>query len=206
MNRERILRQHLSLRVFALLCAAGTALAFAGAAQAQRYVVVYEHGHVASPVAARNVSQAGGQVVATYSQIGVVIAESSSPTFEAAMERLQRVHGAAATAARVSRSAASARIAACSGLHGGQRRVLERPGSGDLAMTTSATSLTGNSPSARTGDPDRRGTRTGRRRAPCTGCASGRPSPEGCPRARPVRAASFRSARSGSRSARRADR
>jgi lantibiotic leader peptide-processing serine protease len=102
MNRERILRQHLSLRVFALLCAAGTALAFAGAAQAQRYVVVYEHGHVASPVAARNVSQAGGQVVATYSQIGVVIAESSSPTFEAAVERLQRVHGAAATAAYAS--------------------------------------------------------------------------------------------------------
>jgi subtilisin family serine protease len=102
MNRERTLRQPLSLRVFALFCAAGAALAFASAAQAQRYVVVYEHGHVAPPVAARNVTQAGGQVVATYSQIGVVIAESPSSTFEAAIERLPRVSGAAATAAYAS--------------------------------------------------------------------------------------------------------
>ena len=46
--------------------------------------------------------------------------------------------GTAATASRVSRSAARASRAACSGLHGGQRRVLEKPGAGALAMTITA--------------------------------------------------------------------
>jgi subtilisin family serine protease len=96
------LRLDLGVRALALLCAAGAALAFAGVAQAQRYVVVYERGHVAAPVAVRNVGQAGGQVVATYSQIGVVVAESSSPTFEATIERLPRVFGATPTAAYAS--------------------------------------------------------------------------------------------------------
>lgn len=86
------------MRVLALACAAGAALAFAGAAQAQRYVVLYRNSQVSAPVAERNVAQAGGQLVAAYSQIGVVIAESSSPSFEAAIEALPRVEGAAATA------------------------------------------------------------------------------------------------------------
>jgi subtilisin family serine protease len=86
------------MRVLALLCAAGSALAFAGAAQAQRYVVLYRGSQVSAPVAERNVVQAGGQLVAAYSQIGVVVAESSSPAFETAIEALPRVEGAAPTA------------------------------------------------------------------------------------------------------------
>lgn len=92
------MRQRLSMRVLALLCAAGAALAFAGAAQAQRYVVVYSGSQVSAPVAERHLAQAGGSLVAAYSQIGVVIAESSSPSFEAAIEALPRVEGAAPTA------------------------------------------------------------------------------------------------------------
>jgi lantibiotic leader peptide-processing serine protease len=108
MNRETTLRPRLSMRVLALLCGAGVALAFAGAAQAQRYVVVYSHGAVPDRVAERNVTQAGGQVVANYWQIGVVIAESSSSTFEAAIESFPRVQGAAATAAYATTSSEDA--------------------------------------------------------------------------------------------------
>jgi subtilisin family serine protease len=94
------------VRTLALLCAAGAALALAAAAQAERYVVVYDRGNVSGPVATKNAGQAGGQVVAVYSQIGVVIAESSSPTFETAIERLPRVFGATATAAYASATSA----------------------------------------------------------------------------------------------------
>jgi subtilisin family serine protease len=100
--RERSLRLRLSIRIFALVCAAGAALAFAGAAQAQRYVVVYKNGFMWPSAAEREVAQAGGEVVAAYWQIGVVVAESSSPTFEATIEAQRRVEGAAATAAYAS--------------------------------------------------------------------------------------------------------
>ncbi len=73
-------------------------LGLAGTASAQRYVVVYRH--VAPPgLAEVQVSRAGGSVVATYQRIGVVVAESSQPGFEASMERFRQVEGAAATAA-----------------------------------------------------------------------------------------------------------
>lgn len=74
------------------------ALAFAGSAGAARFVVVYSS-HVWPGAAERQVARAGGQLVATYPQIGVVVAESSDPAFEAAMERFPRVQGATATAA-----------------------------------------------------------------------------------------------------------
>lgn len=90
------------MRVLAFACATGVALAFAGVAQAQRFIVAYQHGAVPDRVAERDVARAGGEVVATYWQIGVVVAESSSPTFEAAIEKLPRVEGAAATAAYAS--------------------------------------------------------------------------------------------------------
>jgi len=69
----------------------------AGTAAAQRYVVVYK---AASPpaLASLHLKRAGGELVAAYQAIGVVVAESSNPGFEAAMERLPQVVGATATA------------------------------------------------------------------------------------------------------------
>jgi len=80
------------------------ALAFAGTAGAERYIVLYKN-HVAAPVAAQNVTRAGGQIVATYPEIGVVVAESSSESFEALVERFPRVLGAAASATHASAAA-----------------------------------------------------------------------------------------------------
>jgi len=77
---------------------AALALAFAGSAGAARFVVIYSS-HVSQPVAERHVARAGGQLVAAYPQIGVVVAESSDPGFESAIERLPRVQGATATTA-----------------------------------------------------------------------------------------------------------
>jgi lantibiotic leader peptide-processing serine protease len=73
------------------------ALAFAGTAGAERYVVLYDH--FALPGLAKGqVERAGGDVVATYPLIGVVVAESSDLGFEASIERNRAVEGAAATA------------------------------------------------------------------------------------------------------------
>ena len=82
---------------------------------------------------------------------GETVAESALPlrsdleafrrpsVVRASEKRSRRLRpGTAATASRVSRSAARASRAACSGLHGGQRRVLEKPGAGALAMTITA--------------------------------------------------------------------
>ena len=74
------------------------ALAFASSAFAQKYVILYKQQSVASD-AATMVAKAGGTVVATYPQIGVVIASSSSPTFGAAVRRDARIEGASSTAA-----------------------------------------------------------------------------------------------------------
>ena len=60
-------------------------------------MVVYDH--FALPgVAQAQVERAGGDVVATYPLIGVVVAESSAPDFEASIERKRSVEGAAPTA------------------------------------------------------------------------------------------------------------
>lgn len=97
MNRERTLRPLLTTRTLVAAFAAVVGLAFAGTASAQRYVVLYDH--VAPPgLTEVQVSRAGGSVVATYHRIGVVIAESSAPDFEAAIERFRQVEGAVATA------------------------------------------------------------------------------------------------------------
>jgi subtilisin family serine protease len=83
-------------QVLTVALTAALALAFAGGAGAARFVVVYSS-HVAQPLAERHVARAGGQLVAAYPQIGVVVAESSDPGFESAIERLPRVQGATAT-------------------------------------------------------------------------------------------------------------
>jgi lantibiotic leader peptide-processing serine protease len=92
------LRRSLTVRTLVAAFAAVIGLAFAGTASAQRYVVLYRH--LAHPHLAHvQVQRAGGDVVAAYGQIGVVVAESSSPDFEAAIERNRQVEGAAPTAA-----------------------------------------------------------------------------------------------------------
>jgi subtilisin family serine protease len=60
------------------------------------YVVVYKQGASTSG-AAKSVAAAGGQVVANYSQIGVVIARSSSANFANAIRAVKGVEGASAT-------------------------------------------------------------------------------------------------------------
>jgi lantibiotic leader peptide-processing serine protease len=84
--------------VLTFAATAALALAFAGSAGAARFVVVYS-GHLSQSVAERHVARAGGELVAAHPEIDVVVAESSNPGFEAAIERFSRVEGAAATAA-----------------------------------------------------------------------------------------------------------
>ena len=81
-----------------LLLTAGavTALAFAGAASAERYVVLYKQSSVPAD-ATRTVERAGGNIVAAYDEIGVVIAQSSSPSFRTNLMRDNRIDGASAT-------------------------------------------------------------------------------------------------------------
>jgi lantibiotic leader peptide-processing serine protease len=78
-----------------LVIAAALALALAGPAAAERYVVLYpEHG-LSILMAKPDVAKAGGSVLASYPQIGVVIAESEDPGFAAALDRNRRVDGVA---------------------------------------------------------------------------------------------------------------
>ena len=65
------------LRLCVTAALAIAALAFASSAFAQKYVILYKQNSVASDAAA-TVAQARGSVVATYPQIGVVIARSTS--------------------------------------------------------------------------------------------------------------------------------
>jgi subtilisin family serine protease len=68
--------------------------AFAG--ETETYIVLYKQN--ATPADAKTtVERAGGTLVATYSQIGVLIARSSSATFRASLLRDTRIEGAAAT-------------------------------------------------------------------------------------------------------------
>jgi subtilisin family serine protease len=75
---------------------AGSSSSGAQTATAQTYVVLYKSQAVGSDAAAV-VSKAGGSLVASYPQIGVVIASSSSSTFRANIMKNSKVEGAAAT-------------------------------------------------------------------------------------------------------------
>jgi len=71
-----------------LALAAAFALALAGPAAAERYVVLYpEHGWGVW-AAQYDITKAGGAVVASYPQIDVVIAESDDPGFADALGNL----------------------------------------------------------------------------------------------------------------------
>jgi lantibiotic leader peptide-processing serine protease len=72
------------------------AATFAAAANAGNYIVLYKQHAVASG-AASTIANAGGSVVATYPEIGVVIARSDSPSFRSAVLKDQRVWNAAST-------------------------------------------------------------------------------------------------------------
>ena len=86
------------VRFVVLATAVVAALALAGTAGAQRYIVLYEHDKQAAPASAQaDVERAGGSLVAAYPEIGVAVAESSSPGFVAALERLRGVEGVAAS-------------------------------------------------------------------------------------------------------------
>jgi lantibiotic leader peptide-processing serine protease len=89
------LRQASSIRVVVLTIAAALALAFAGPAAAERYVVLYpEHGWGALS-AKFDVAKAGGSVVASYPQIDVVIAQSDNPGFASTLDANRHVEGVA---------------------------------------------------------------------------------------------------------------
>src|SRR5215467_669089 len=104
-----------STRVKAVLGSAGLLMAAASAATAaspsaataasasaatnsgdSAYIVLYRGG-ASSADAAATVSNAGGTLVANYSQIGVVIARSSDPNFAAAVQQNNESAGAAST-------------------------------------------------------------------------------------------------------------
>jgi subtilisin family serine protease len=90
------MRPFLSMRLVVLCIAAAAALALAGPAAAERYVVLYADHGFGSSSATSDVERAGGSVVATYPQIDVVIAESSDPDFVADIDGLRSVEGVAA--------------------------------------------------------------------------------------------------------------
>jgi subtilisin family serine protease len=69
----------------AATAAAVVAATFAGAANAAKYIVLYKSEAVPAN-AATWIERSGGSVVASYPQIGVVIAQSSSSTFTQAMQ------------------------------------------------------------------------------------------------------------------------
>jgi hypothetical protein len=75
---------------------AASALAFADAASAEKYVVLYKQQAVPAD-AARTVERAGGTLIAAYDEIGVAISESSKPSFRANLMQDKRIDGASPT-------------------------------------------------------------------------------------------------------------
>jgi subtilisin family serine protease len=90
------LRKHFAVRVLLLTAVAVLALAFAGVASAAKYVVLYKGSAVPADAGTR-ISAAGGTVVASYGQIGVVIARSDSATFQTKLMRDNRIDGVSST-------------------------------------------------------------------------------------------------------------
>jgi subtilisin family serine protease len=91
--RKRFLR-----RALLFMAVAASTLAFAGAASAATYVILYKTQGVPADGGAA-VRAAGGTVVASYSQIGVIIARSDSASFRDALMKDSRVNGVSSTGA-----------------------------------------------------------------------------------------------------------
>ncbi|HEV8574344.1 MAG TPA: S8 family serine peptidase [Dehalococcoidia bacterium] len=87
-----------SLVIGALFVAIGLAFSSgAGAAQSQTYVVVYK-GSSSHANAGGAIQKAGGTLVYNYSQIGVAIARSASPSFKSSLAKNGHVEDVAASA------------------------------------------------------------------------------------------------------------
>jgi subtilisin family serine protease len=71
-------------------------LAFAAPASAEKYIVLYKASSVPAD-ASRTIQNAGGDVVAAYDEIGVVVADSDAASFRDAVMRDSRVEGAEGT-------------------------------------------------------------------------------------------------------------
>jgi hypothetical protein len=84
-------------RALVVIGAAALVLAFAGVASAAKYVVLYKAQGVPADGGAV-IRSAGGTVVASYAQIGVIIADSSSSNFRARLMRDSRIQGVSSTA------------------------------------------------------------------------------------------------------------
>ena len=89
---KRLLR-----RALLFVTAGALTLAFASAASAATYIVLYKAQGVPADGGA-TVRAAGGTVVASYSQIGVIIAKSDRAGFRAALMKDARIDGVSATA------------------------------------------------------------------------------------------------------------
>jgi subtilisin family serine protease len=89
-------------RAVLFVAAAALTLAFAGTASAATYVVLYKAQGLPADGGA-SVRAAGGTVVASYPQIGVLIASSDSAGFRAALAKDNRVDGVSTTAGFASR-------------------------------------------------------------------------------------------------------
>jgi subtilisin family serine protease len=79
------------------LTAAAVTLAFAGAASAERYVVLYK-GAATPADAMKSIERAGGSMIADYQEIGVVIAQSTNASFRSNLMRDNRIDGVSGTA------------------------------------------------------------------------------------------------------------
>ena len=89
--------KHWTRRLLVAVTAMALVLAFAGIASAAKYVVLYKAKGVPADGGAV-IRSAGGTVVASYAQIGVIIADSSSSTFRAQVLGDARVADVSSTA------------------------------------------------------------------------------------------------------------
>jgi subtilisin family serine protease len=91
------MRKRFVRRAVLFVAAAALTLSFVGAASAATYVVLYKAQGVPAD-GGSNVRAAGGTVVASYAQIGVIIARSDSAGFRAALMKDSRIGGVSSTA------------------------------------------------------------------------------------------------------------
>jgi subtilisin family serine protease len=94
-HRSWLRRAAISVCAAAVVLAAGPAVA---SAAAEKYLVLYKQGSSAGS-AATDVQRAGGELVANYSQIGVLVAQSSDAGFAGRMSAAKGVDAVAATSA-----------------------------------------------------------------------------------------------------------
>jgi subtilisin family serine protease len=91
------MQKHALRRALLLLTAVVLTLAFAGAASAANYIILYQARAVPAN-GGDTIRAAGGTVLASYPQIGVIVASSDSATFRDTLIKDSRVDGVSATA------------------------------------------------------------------------------------------------------------